>query len=100
MVASSCGSVREKEENKGKSPLPTLVEDASRGDDSNSEKPFDYYTLSETVRASFFERYSEEKVGVPSEVLYFSSAITDLAAARKARSFCLPKPYFFRAPGP
>ena len=87
---------------KNKSSSPSLVEGifCDSGDNQGRDGIYDYYYLSEVQRAAFFERYSEEVARVPSEVLHFSSSLTDLAVERKARVFRLSEPYFLRAPGP
>src|SRR4051812_24572205 len=75
------------EETRGRSSSPPIEKDASDDENLNSgDTIFDYYTYSKVDRASFFERYSEEKVRVPAEVLYFSSSLTNLAVEKKARS--------------
>lgn len=69
---STCG----KGLSKSKSTSPTFVEDTLGGNDSNSEKVFDFYTLLKEERASFFERYSKESVKVPSK--FFISRVPSL----------------------
>src|SRR5436190_2499839 len=69
-------------------------------DDQGKDEVYDYYDLPLARRATFFERYSEDMVKVPSEVLHFSISLTDFAVERKARMFRLSQPYSLRAPGP
>ena len=76
---------------KSRSSSPSFVEGVfgDSGDDQEKSEVYDYYDLPLARRATFFERYSEEMVKVPSEVLHFSSSLTDFAVERKARMFRL-----------
>src|SRR5436190_1177299 len=89
------------EEVREKSSSSTVEKNVSDDDNFNSgDTIFDYYTCSKADRESFFERYSEEGVKVPTEVLYFSSSLTNFAIEKKASLLALPEPYYLRPPGP
>src|SRR3954464_397241 len=89
------------EETRERSSSSTIEKDISDDDNLNSgDTIFDYYTYSKAERESFFERYSEEGVRVPTEVLYFSSSLTNFAIEKKASLLVLPEPYYIRPPGP
>src|SRR5436190_14260229 len=89
------------EEVREKSFSPTVEKNVSDDDNFDSgETIFDYYTCSKADRESFFERYSEGDVKVPTEVLYFSSSLTNFAIEKKASLLALPEPYYLRPPDP